>query len=69
MRSVSEHLMEFGADFTHGVSLTSAHCGVRVSPSPTDSSLRIEAASNDDSFSEDLALTMEQLARRLDEKA
>lgn len=67
MRAVSECMMEFGADYSDGLTLRGAHCGLRVFPSAEESAVMVEAASDNAEFSAELAFTMEKLAAALED--
>lgn len=66
MRAVSAALMECGADFTDGLTLSSAHCAARIRPSARSSELLIEAAAEDAEFAEALTEELTRLAGALD---
>lgn len=66
MRAVSECMLEFGADFSEGLTLGGEHCGLRVSPSDCESEIVVEAASETPEFSRELAFTMARLAEELE---
>lgn len=68
MRVISETMLETGADYADGVTLGGARCGLRISPDPAGPALLIETASRDAEFSEALALSMEDLARALEQR-
>ncbi|MEG1632846.1 MAG: sugar phosphate nucleotidyltransferase [Oscillospiraceae bacterium] len=66
MRAVSERMLELGADFSDGVTLSGGHCGVRVRPEDGESVVVIEAASQDAEFSRELAVAMADVAKALE---
>ncbi len=66
MRRVSECLMEAGADFSWGVTVSGRRCGVRVAPMADRSELRIEAASDDGEFTALLANALFRTAEALE---
>lgn len=66
MRSVTECMMEFGADFNDGLTLRGDRCGLRVYPASEASEVVIEASSGDEEFSAELAAEMEKLAESLE---
>ncbi len=65
MRAVSTSLMDCGADFTDGLTITSPHCAARIAPSSGASELIIEASSDSAEFSGELAVALSQLAESL----
>lgn len=65
MRAVSASLMECGADFTDGVTISSPHCAARVSPSPDASELVVETSADDAEFSQELAAGLTELIEKL----
>ena len=69
MRAVTECMMEFGADFSDGLTLCGDRCGLRVYPASEASEVVIETASGDRSFSAELAAAMEHLATELEQTA
>ena len=69
MRSLSQNLMEAGADFSDGITLDAAGGQVHISPSADKSAIRISAR-GDEPGGEDLLLEKyEALAKKLDEQS
>ena len=66
MRSMSANMMEAGAALDDGVVIRSDNCALRVSPSADESALIIEAASDNEEFSQQLAQAVEDMARALE---
>ena len=65
MRAMSAALMEAGADFSDGLTISSAHAAARVSPEPGASELVIEATASDAAFSEALSREIADMAEEL----
>lgn len=61
MRSLSQNLMEAGADFTNGITLNTSEGKVHIAPSPTQSSVLLSVSGNE----EKLFQKYENLAKRL----
>ena len=65
MRAMSAALMEAGADFSDGLTISSAHAAARVSPEPGASELVIEATARDAGFAEALSRELAGMAEEL----
>ncbi len=68
MRAISEYLMDYGAEFSDGISMEREHCGLRISPSPTKSEILIETSSEDTEFSEELATAVVEMVKKIARK-
>lgn len=66
MGSLSELLMDMGADYSDGLQLDSPRFHLRISPLASRSALRISVSSQDAEFARELAISARDLARALE---
>lgn len=66
MGSLSELLMDMGADYSDGLQLDSPRFHLRISPLASRSALRISVSSQDAEFARELAISARELARALE---
>lgn len=66
MGSLSELLMDMGADYSDGLQLDSPRFHLRISPLSSRSALRISVSSQDAEFARELAISARDLARALE---
>lgn len=66
MGSLSELLMDMGADYSDGLQLDSLRFHLRISPLASRSALRISVSSQDAEFARELAISARDLARALE---
>ena len=66
MGSLSELLMDMGADYSDGLQLDSPRFHLRISPLTSRSALRISVSSQDAEFARELAISARDLARALE---
>lgn len=66
MRSLSELLMDMGADYSDGLQLDAPRFHLRISPLASRSALRISVSSQDAEFARELAISARDLARALE---
>ena len=69
MRALSETMMEAGAALDDGISLSSEHCALRISPDPEREELRIETSAGDETFAKELADTLGKMTEGLESQA
>ena len=69
MRALSETMMEAGAALDDGISLSSEHCALRISPDPEREELRIETSAGDETFAKELADTLGRMTEGLESQA
>ncbi len=69
MRSLSASLMDCGAEFSDGLTISSAHCAARIAPDAGESALIVEASADDPAFAGRLAAGLEGLAQSLEAAA
>ena len=69
MRALSETMMEAGAALDDGISLSSEHCALRISPVPEREELRIETSAGDETFAKELADTLGKMTEGLESQA
>lgn len=66
MGSLSELLMDMGADYSDGLQLDAPRFHLRISPLASRSALRISVSSQDAEFARELAISARDLARALE---
>lgn len=66
MGSLSELLMDMGADYSDGLQLDAPRFHLRISPLASRSALRISVSSQDAEFARELAISARELARALE---
>ena len=66
MRFASAALMDCGADFSDGLTVSGTGCSLRLSPEPGGGAVTVETAARDGEFASELAVALEDLLRGLE---
>lgn len=65
MSVLSSELMELGARYSDGITLTGTRCRIHIAPSPVHSAVRVDVDSEDAELAEALSLSLHDIVRAL----